>query len=255
MKTKLFTLAVIVVAVVALGLTGFSYASAQTQDAPLFQQRGPGGPEGEHPLRPYVEAAVADILGMSVEDLQAAKEAGTRLPELLEAAGLTPEEFRAALDEATPGIVAQALEDGAITQEQADFILENGLRRPRGSRGPRLATALRPYVEAAVADILGMSVEELQAAKEAGTRLPELLEAAGLTPEEFKAALEEATPGIVAQALEDGAITQEQADFILENGLRRPKHPGRHGPKGPGGRGPGGGGPQNPAPNAPTDNG
>ena len=137
MKAKLFTFTLIILAVVALGLTGFSYANAQTQASPLLQQRDPSRPEGEHPLRPYVEAAIADILGMSVEEWQAAKQAGTRLPELIEAAGLTPEAFQDALQAATPDIVAQALEDGAITQEQADFILENGLRHPKGRRGSK----------------------------------------------------------------------------------------------------------------------
>ena len=249
---KIFVLGVVLGAILALGGLAFTFYSATTASAAdtpsqtfafgsgfgtwggnmTFQGRGPGGPgfgplDGQNPLSPYVEAAVADILGISVEDLQAAREDGTRMSDLLDAAGLTIDEFQNALEAAIPDIVEQALADEAITQEQADFILENGLRLFHWRGGPGGFGfgldgdgVLQPYVEAAVADILGISVEDLQAAKEAGTRMPELLENAGLTAGEFQTAMEEAVPGIVEQALADGVITQAQADYILENGLR-----------------------------------
>ena len=253
---KIFVLGVVLGAILALGGLAFTFYSATTASAAdtpsqtfafgsgfgtwggntIFQGRGPGFGllDGQNPLSPYVETAVADILGISVEDLQAAREDGTRMSDLLDAAGLTAAEFQAALEAAIPGIVEQALADEAITQEQADFILENGLRffhwrggpgGPGGFYGFGLEGdgVLQPYVEAAVADILGISVEDLQAAKDNGTRMPELLENAGLTVDEFQAAMEEAVPGIVEQALSGGVITQAQADTMLENGLRGAK--------------------------------
>lgn len=252
---KIFVLGVVVGAILALGGLGFSVYTATSANAAnsvtdtpgsiagfgtwvgdsMFHRGGPGSfglgdMDGDHPLAPYVEAAVADILGIRVEDLQAARENGTRTSELLDAAGLTAEEFKTALETATPDIVAQALADGAITQEQADLILENGLRffghhgGPGGNGfGLKGDGVLQPYVEATAAEILGLSVEELQAAKDAGTRLPELLDNAGLTTDEFQTQMEAAIPNIVEQALTDGVITQAQADYILENGLRGAK--------------------------------
>jgi hypothetical protein len=110
---------------------------------------------------------------------------------------------------------------------------------------------LNPYVLDATAEILGMSVEDLQAALEDGTTVGELLDETGLTHLEFRQALDDATPGIVRAALADEAITEEQAENILEYGLSLgPCGPERHGHGGPGGFGPGGpngpGGPEGP---------
>ena len=152
-------------------------------------------------MQPYFESAAADILGVSVEELEAARGDRTAMAAMLEDAGLTIEEFDAAMDAALPDAVAQALEDGVITEDQAEFILENGWRRP--NRQPRRGFGpLNPYVVEASADILGIDVEELQAALEDGTPIEEILDEAGVTV-----------------LIEDGAITDEQAEKILEYGL------------------------------------
>lgn len=247
---KMFAFGLVLGAILALGGMAFSVYSATTANAAgttpsgFTFGRGPfanglnfaedDDTDGDHPLQPYVEEAVAEILGMTVEELQAAKDEGTRTMDLIESAGLTLEEFRTAFEAAAPGIVEQAVADGAITQEQANAILAKGLwmfgrggpgKHGGGSGGFGLHGdgVLQPYLESAVAEILGMTVEELQAAKDEGTRTVELIEAAGLTTDEFQAAMEEALPGLVEQALTDGVITQAQADYLLENGLRGAK--------------------------------
>ena len=81
----------------------------------------------------------ASILGMTVADLEAAKEAGQSKSELVEAAGLTMEEFKAAMQTAMIAEVNQAVFDGEITQEQADALIdriENGRDGGRRGRGP-----------------------------------------------------------------------------------------------------------------------
>lgn len=215
---------VLAVAIVAvLGLTAFSFAGAKSgYDRTAWQAVAEPAPDddGERgALRPYVEEATAGILGITVEELQAAHEDGTRLAELIEAAGLKPETFKQAMEAALPDVVAQALEDGAITVDQANFILENGLRRP--GRQPRRGFGpLNPFVIEASAEILGMDVEDLQAALQDGMPIEDILDEAGFTVLEYRMALDEATPEIIAQALENGAITADQADRILEYGLR-----------------------------------
>ncbi len=253
MKSKILAILAVGVVVIALGIAGFSFATAQASDSPLarfapalgesvqpfFHGRGPGrpGPGGDFdgPLSEYVQQATADILGLSVDELQAAREAGTPMSELLENAGLTAEEFRTALEAAMPELLAQAVADGELTQEQADRIAEGFPVWKTHRFGAEMP--LVDYLKEAAADILGISVDELEAARSEGVSHQELLDNAGLTAEEFKAEMEAALPDIVAQAVADGAITAEQGDQILENGLNL--HCRRHrGPR-PGGFGPG----------------
>lgn len=148
----------------------------------------------ERPDRDAVKAVFADELGVTVEELDAAKEA---------------------VREAK---LAEALANGDITQEQIDLM------------EARKAVAETIDRQAVMADILGVTVEEIEAAKEDGT-FRDLVEASGLTREEIKAAAEEAYRAAIDQAVADGLITQEQADMLEEAGF---------GGKGKGGRGHGG---------------
>ncbi len=87
----------------------------------------------------------------------------------------------------------------------------------------------REALQAVVAEVLGMTVEELQAAKDSGQRLPEMAAEQGVDPEDVRAAVEEAKADMVQQALDDELITEEQAECILS-------HDGRcHGKRGRGG--------------------
>ncbi|HUF39863.1 MAG TPA: hypothetical protein VMN57_15165 [Anaerolineales bacterium] len=134
MKKKILILTLAVLAVSALALSAFSFARAA---GPGFPAGSAGGPSpifahphnerGDGPLRPYIEEASAEILGIPVEALRESLDDGTKMDELLETAGLTHLEFRQALDAATPGIVRAALADEAISDELAERILEFGL--------------------------------------------------------------------------------------------------------------------------------
>ncbi|MEM7533305.1 MAG: hypothetical protein AAF639_14075 [Chloroflexota bacterium] len=200
----------------------------------FFQQVGErgqrgfrGGERGERGpswlTREEKAEIAAGVLGMTVEELEAAKESGTSMAELLETAGLTKEEFKAAMQ---PGLIAEvneAVADGDLTQEQADVIIEriesgefgHGRHGKRGHRGGPAFLERGEHKEI-VAGVLGMTVEELETAKEADTSMAELIESAGLTEEEFKAAMQTAVIEAVNQAVADGEITQEQADRIIE---------------------------------------
>lgn len=200
-------LAVVAMAVTALPQT----ASAQ------------GGPDNATPSRPFAhpqqagidkEQLLADALGITVEDLQAAHEKA----------------FEAALD--------QAVAKGLITQTQADFLKEH---QGIAQRGLNMIAPLQHFanvdidMEALLADALGITVEELQAARDAAFEaglaqavadgritqdradmmkaqhdLDQYLKDQGL-PEQLRSVYEEA----IQKAVEDGVITQEQADEIL----------------------------------------
>jgi hypothetical protein len=191
-----------------------------------------------------VKAAVAEALGMTVEELDAAHAEGKRLETIAEEQGVELQTVLDARKAALEAAVAQAVTDGVITQDQADWMLEHmdERRGPAELEGidPAFFEGLRAAEQAALADLLGMTVEELEAAVADGQNPRELIRAAGLDAEAVGDALKAAREAYINAAVADGTITQEQADFLLTA-------PGR-GRGGPGGhRGPGGpGGPQQP---------
>lgn len=211
MRWFITTLATAMIVAAAVGIgSAFAQEPATTPDSeqvtpPADKGFGPHGPRGHGGL------------GVSHEHLA-------------DALGITVEELEAAIAEARAAALADAVADGRITQEQADMVAARA--------------ALAEYIDhhALLADVLGMSVAELEEAQAAGQRLDEIVEAQGLTMEEARAAVQAAHEAAVQQAVSDGVITQEQADqFLSGEGRRGPGFGGRgRGPDGPGGpRGPG----------------
>lgn len=138
-----------------------------------------------------------------------------RQAELAAALGITVEELEAAQQKVFAENLAQAVEDGALTQDQANTMLA--------------MHALKSYIdrEAMMAEALGLTADELATAIEDGT-LYDLL--ANITPADLQAKMQAAMETAVAQAVADNVITQEQADLVLAqlaNGLGMMG--GRHG--------------------------
>jgi hypothetical protein len=138
--------------VTVLGLSAFAYApsvaaaEASSVTAALAAHGG-GGRYGEAAL-----AAAADMLGMTVEDLQTQLRAGESMADLADEAGIAVEDLLAAMDaaqvESVRASIEQAVTDGDLTREKADWLLEgldNGYWGPGttgggfgfGGRGPR----------------------------------------------------------------------------------------------------------------------
>lgn len=162
-----------------------------------------------------IESYLADALGISVEELEAAKSAA----------------YEAAVND--------ALEAGTITQEQADYLLAK--------------QAIKNAIdgESLAAGVLGLTAEAYEAARTEGTSLATLLEEAGLTAAEYQTAVTEAYEAAVQELVAGGTITQEQADLVLSEGADRGvggrgvggRGFGGHGFGGPGFGGPGFDGP------------
>ena len=202
-------------------------------------ERGRGPRGGNRGGRINTGEFLAIELGISEDELsearQAARDAATedmtreeRQALFASQLGISVEELEAAHEAAEDAAIAQALADGTITQEQVD-----------------LKEAKEAFKEVfdkkeAKAEILGLTVEELESAKEAGTDKDELLANAGLTEEEFEAAFDQAKADALAEAVANGDITAEQAELI-ENAPERNGRGGRNG--GRGNRGQGNGGP------------
>lgn len=159
-------LVAVVAGALAFGFTlrakaqGYNPVSAQALEQ--FRGRGPGSPAGGIEEDTYL----AEALGISVEELQAAREAANQ----------------AALD--------AAVEQGALTQEQADAMKVLELPFRFGFKGERFGSEIDIDLDALLADALGINVEELEQARQ------------------------DARDAAQAEAIEAGKLTQEQADLM-----------------------------------------
>ena len=172
---KWLLIGTLVVAVVAAGVAAVGVVGVAAQTL------GPGGGGFFHGMMGRRQGRdssfLADELGITLEELDAAREA------------------------AQEAALAQAIEEGALTQEEADELLAR--------------QALRDYLDprALMAEALGISEEEL-----ATTPMYTWFEELGLDRETFHTQMEAARADALAQAVADGVITQAQADELLESG-------------------------------------
>lgn len=118
----------LVITLLAVGAFGITTVFADDGNPPRpFGGRGPGGPGGRG-LDGAALEAVADALNMSTDDLSAALEDGQTLTELADEAGVDMQEIFDAInvvrEESMRERIAQAVEDGTMTQEKADWLLE-----------------------------------------------------------------------------------------------------------------------------------
>ncbi|MBC7236671.1 MAG: hypothetical protein H5T69_12600 [Chloroflexi bacterium] len=224
---------------------------------------GPGGgrgwPGGSNGLE-----AIAQALGMTADELSAKLQAGEKLADLAEAAGVDLQTLKNAADAARQAAVREAIEqavkDGKLTREQADWMLQ-GLEQGYGPGGFGRRGFMFPFFGGrglgfgpdrangldAAAKALGMTTEQLELQLWGGRTLAELAEKAGVDLQDVRNAVEaarqEAMRQAIEQAVENGRLTREQADWMLQ-GIEQGYVPGGRGiPGGCGGfRGPGRGG-------------
>ena len=167
MKKTLLVLTIVGVAVLALGVAGFAYAQSQTP--PPFPGYGPGmmgggygygrggmmgqgygpgimgagfgygmmGAYGEMgALHEYMYPAMAAALGLTPEEFDARHEVGETFWDIAEAQGLTAEEAWALMQTARDEALRQAVAEGVITQEFADWMLAHMDAMHGGVYGP-----------------------------------------------------------------------------------------------------------------------
>jgi hypothetical protein len=132
---------------------------------------------------------------------------------LAEALDITTDELQDAREEAFTAAVELAAEEEYITQRQADMIL--ALRTMKG------------IINEAdlVANALGISIEELQEARQ-NHALRQLLEDLDLNPADIRASVLEGYEELVDQAVEDDLLTEEQAEILKDRPgllLRNPR--------------------------------
>lgn len=155
MKKFLAIFAVVLVAVLALGIVGYAYA--QTQTPPEFTrpygQMGPGmmggrqgggfgrgmmgGQTGSYgPMHTYMVDAFASALEMTPEELQAELDAGKTMWTVAEEKGYSAEQFTDLMLQARTEALNAMVAAGAITQEQADWMLQRMQQMQQNGFGP-----------------------------------------------------------------------------------------------------------------------
>ncbi len=120
----------LLIALLVVGVIGATNAYAQGSASTLFHGRGPGGPgdeRGAHLGTAELEAA-AKVLKMTTDELSTALNGGKTLEQIASDAGVDFADVQSAIQAAhvteMRDRIQQAVDDGTITQENADWLLE-----------------------------------------------------------------------------------------------------------------------------------
>ncbi len=117
-------------------------ANAQTPPPVPVPPYGPHGMMGGYGVmaqyREQIHAAIAEALGLTVEEFEAAIAAGKKLPQIAAEQGVALEDVWAAMRAAREAAIQQAVADGVITQEQANWMLSRMQQAARNRGGGRM---------------------------------------------------------------------------------------------------------------------
>lgn len=237
-KKKLGIVGLVVAVAAALALAGGSYVAAQspttTPEAETTvpwtsrhgMRGGMMGRGGERGLGSSAEReAVAEALGMTSDELATEMEAGKSLADLAEEHDV---DLQALYDAATQAretawtdAIEQAVTDGDMTREKADWLIEGQEQGYNAqSLGRGLGGSHSSSERDAIAEALGLTTEQYDLQIWGGRTLADLADRAGVALEDVQAAATAARTATlrtrIADALEAGDITQAQADWLTE---------------------------------------
>lgn len=130
-KKYMIVIGGLLAALLVVGIVGATSVYAQGPDNPGFglmnNGRGPGGGHGWGLGDAELEAA-AKVIGMTTDELSSALQEGKTLQDLADAASVDIADVHAAIqavhETEMRDRITQAVEDGTITQEKADWLLE-----------------------------------------------------------------------------------------------------------------------------------
>ena len=140
--------------------------------------------------------------------------------------GISVEEYDSAVDTARDQVLGEAVSEGWLTREQADRMAERaaegfgpGMRGGSFGRrgGPGFMGRGETSLVTVVAGALGMTTEDLVAELQDGKSIADVAAEQGVELQAIADAyIARRTEGLDA-AVEEGRITQEQADWMLEH--------------------------------------
>lgn len=182
----------------------------------------------ENPPRPphrwldhdAIVAVFAEVLGITPEEVEAAWDEGKNLEDLCDELGLDLEETRSQIEERLQVLraeaIQQAVDDGEISQELADALLERNFPIGYGEVTGRGRFEVRPGAgRGAFSPHERLFDEQLREWHESGLTLEEWAEENDLDLDQLKADKQAEREEHVQWMLEEGMITEEQAQELL----------------------------------------
>ena len=193
-KFKVLGGIVLAIALVVVGLTTVVLADSPDNSAGVTAcQTGTWGPMG---FRGACDGSlletVSDVVGLSPEEICELRQEGMSLVEIAE----------------QQGVDEQTLTD-AVLAAMSDRVSEALNRAEFGRPG------FTPLVET-VSDVVGLSTEEICELRQEGMSLVEIAEQQGVDEQTLTDAVLAAAGEALQQKVDEGILTQEQADLILE---------------------------------------
>lgn len=199
-----------------LGLVGAQESDGVDGSTEELPNRGPR--DGRH----HHLGEALEELGLTADDVKAGVEADQSLLQIAQANGITEAELVSALETEAAEHLAEAVESGRLTQEEADEKASDLAERiterinvlpseRQERRQDRRDARLEPLTD------LGLTVEDLRSGREAGQTLAQTAEANGIGEEELVAALVAEAFERAEAAVESGRVTQEEVDQRLSD--------------------------------------
>ena len=129
-KKRKMLIAALVTGLLIVAFTGVAFATGPVTpnaDCPGDGSRLGGGGHGMGVYfgQGALEGVASDLLGLSTEEIQTQRLEGKSLVEIAASVGVSEDTLVAAFVEAKGEIIQQLVADGALTQEQADFMTQN----------------------------------------------------------------------------------------------------------------------------------
>jgi len=161
--------------------------------------------------------ALAQALGVSVEQLEAALEEQRSVRELANARDMDIGGIRSISSKAYRRIVLRALVEGLLTQDKANKLLAGELNEiDLLSECLRSSGDYKERLHAAAAETLKISVSDLEAAFSQDQTLRQLAEAHGVDIADVRSAMKSVHQEQIRQAVNNGEINQIQAEQLQE---------------------------------------
>lgn len=206
--------------VLVVSIGSVMYVSADPGTPPGFGGQGgwsrnsQGALPGDGWMHDEMVTAMADELGMTVEELEKEIASGNTPAQIASEKGMTVVEFREMIIRVREEAIDLAVKNGTLTQEQADWL------KTRGNRGQQMADRsdrdgwLHNEMVTVLAKEFGLTVEELEALLDEGKTYAQIASDKGMTVTEFRVLMVKARGEAIDLAVENGTLTQEQADWM-----------------------------------------
>lgn len=199
---------------------------APMRGGPFRVDTGHGGPFGG------LIRVTADITGLSEVEVITALEDGQTIAEIADSHDVNPQEIVDAAIAEAESRLQEAVDNGRLTEEQMDEMLAHlaeelpGRLEQSWEPGSRMGAIFEQFGEGfwtaydGVAEVLGLEPEALFTELHGGRTIAEIAEERDVEMEEIRDALEaariEARRQAIEQAVENGRLSQEQADWMIE---------------------------------------